>query len=154
MSNARAWGNASSVIHQMVRETLQNVERQMSSRSYRASNELRRASLVVLRGRGGGRRYRVPTTGVWHRASAPGSPPAVRTGVFRNSWGIRAQVGRSSGGFNAVARIESRLKVGKYVLGILLEEGAPRNNMAPRPYQQKVIDKALPRVTAIFTAPY
>lgn len=39
------------------------------------------ASLYVLRGKRSGKVYRVPNTGKTYRASAPGEPPAVRSGT-------------------------------------------------------------------------
>jgi hypothetical protein len=57
-----------------------------------------------------------------------------------------------SGGIVAVSVIESRLMVGKYVLGDLLEGGTRK--MAPRPYKQPIIDHALPKIIKIYSAPY
>lgn len=151
-SNAQAWGNASSIIGKMIQTTLRGVEKEVSSRTYRASNELRNSALYVLRGSRGGRTYRVPSTGSVYRASAPGEPPAVRTGAFRLSWGTHVHVEKGGSHFRAVASIESGERAGGYLLGELLENGTSR--MAPRPYKDKVRDRALPRIKQIYSAPY
>ena len=143
---------ASSIIAQTIQSTLEGVEREVANRAYRASNELRNAELYILRGSRGGRRYRVPQTGAFYTASAPGQPPAVRTGVFRASWGTRTRVEKAGSQLSATASSESRERAGGRLLGELLEGGTGR--MAARPYKQKIIDRALPKVTAIFSAPY
>ncbi len=90
-----------------------------------------------------------------YTASAPGEPPAVRTGAFRGSW--RRKTYLQSGpnyGFEVRGVTESALRVGKkgYLLGDLLEDGASR--MAPRPYKQRTIDRAMPNIMRIMRAPY
>ena len=47
---------------------------------------------------------------------------------------------------------ESDLQVNGHLLGDLLENGTKR--IAPRPYKQKTIDAALPKVTEIFSRSY
>ena len=72
-------------------ELISDIEHQMMSRAYQAAQALKKAELQVLRGQGGGRRYRVPGTGAFYTASAPGQPPAVRTGAYRSSYVPRAE---------------------------------------------------------------
>lgn len=151
-SNQRAWGNASRIIGETIAVTLSGVQKEVSSRAYRASNELRNASLYVLRGARSGKTYRVPNTGKKYRASAPGEPPAVRTGVFRLSWGTHVHVEKSGTGLRAVSSIESNERAGGRLLGEMLENG--HGSVAPRPYKQKIIDKALPKIKAIYSKPY
>lgn len=150
----------------------------MRSRGMRAANELRNASQLVLRGQRSGRQYIVPGTGRMHyykrgsrdgkhaahtaeityrryTASAPGEPPAVRTGTFRASWQPKQRV--DLGGNNEVAvtsYIESKAKTdnGGYNLASILENGTSR--MAPRPYKEKIQQKALPKVVKIYREPY
>lgn len=55
-----------------------------------AANEGRTQTVKNLTGARHGRRYRVPGTGVYYTASAPGEFPAVRTGALRGS--VRALV--------------------------------------------------------------
>jgi len=170
----RAWGQASQVIGKTVATTLKGVQKEVSQRAYRASNQLRNASLFVLRGTRTGRVYKVPDTygeratkatkklmkdyshklrgGQLYRASAPGEPPAVRTGTFRNSWGTHVHVEKKGVHFRAVSSIESKEMAGGRLLGEMLENGTGK--MKPRPYKQKVIDRALPKIKEIYKKPY
>lgn len=140
------------------------IKHQMEARSYKAANELRNAALEVLRGQRHGRRYKVPGTfrrqrdktdgkmknGRYYTASAPGEPPAVRTGNFRRSWQASAHLVYGS----YISRIESDVMTedGKYNLGELLEKGTSK--MAPRPYEQAILDKAMPKIIRIYSQPY
>lgn len=151
-SGQQAWGNASQAIGKVIASTLKGVQKEVSQRAYRASNELRNASLYVLRGARSGKTYRVPNTGKKYKASAPGEPPAVRTGTFRFSWGTHVHVEKNGSHFRAVSSIESNERAGGRLLGEMLENG--HGSVAPRPYKQKVIDKALPNVKAIYKKPY
>ena len=136
---------------QIAAQLCSNIRLQMESRSYVAANELRNAELEVLRGQRGGRIYTVPGTKAKYQASAPGQPPAVRTGMFRLSWRPKASVVFGS----YISRIESDLQVGtrrSYVLGELLEQGTTK--MAPRPYQDKILQKAEPEIVKIYSRNY
>lgn len=151
-SIANAQFNASRVIGKVVATTLKGVQQEVSQRAYRASNELRSASLYVLRGERSGKLYRVPNTKKKYRASAPGESPAVRTGAFRLSWGAHVHVEKKGVHFRAVSAIESRERAGGQLLGEMLEKGTGR--MKPRPYKQKVIDRAMPKIKTIYGKPY
>jgi hypothetical protein len=144
----KAWGKASRLIGKTIKTTLKGVEQEVASRSYRASNELRNSALFVLRGKRSGRVYRVPGTGKTYTASAPGEPPAVRTGAFRLSWGTHVRVERYGKRFIAVSAIESGLRAGGNLLGDMLEGGTSR--MAPRPYKDAVKNRAMPKIKAIY----
>lgn len=126
---------------------------QMGSRGYRAANELRNASQLVLRGRRSGRKYLIPGTKRHYRASAPGEPPAVRTGTFRRSWLRKSEVVKS-GDYEAtiVPQIYNRTMENGYYLGEMLEYGTSK--MAPRPHHDKIKEKALPKVLKIYKEPY
>ena len=156
-------------IESMVKEVNKTISLGMRSRAYRVSNELRNASQLVLRGQRSGRRYKVPGThrrqrdkvtgrmrnGRTYTASAPGEPPAVRTGAFRASWQPKTKV--TLGTYNKVtvqSYIQSRARTdnGKYSLGQILEDGTGR--MAPRPYKERIQQKALPKVLKIYKEPY
>lgn len=142
----------------------EQIKQQVEARSYKAANELRNAALLVLRGQRSGRRYKVPGTfkkqvdkatgkvksGRYYTASAPGEPPAVRTGVFRLSWQPTAKVVFGS----YISRIESEARTdnGRYNLGELLENGTSR--MAPRPYKDRILEKAEPEIMKIYNQPY
>jgi hypothetical protein len=147
-----AHANASRITGKTVAPTLKGVQQVVATRAYRASNELRTASLYVLRGGRSGRIYRIPHTKQTYQASAPGEPPAVRTGIFRLSWGPHIHVEKQGVHFRAVSAIESSLRVGKYLLGDILEDGTPR--MKPRPYKQAVRDRAMPKIQALYKKPY
>ena len=125
------------------------IRRQLPDRAYRSANELRNASLLVLRGQRNGRRYRVPATRKYYTASAPGEPPAVRTGVFRMSWQPKAL---QRGGDTYRSLIESRTKANGYVLGALLEDGT--SHMAARPHHDAIKQKALPKIKRIYKEDY
>lgn len=151
--------------------TVERIKGQMSSRSVRAANELMNAKNLVLRGQRSGRQYNLPNTGRVrynkrkktakityrkYRASAPGEAPAVRTGQFRLKWDSKAYgIGGASGStFEAHSQIESNVRTdgGKYLLGEILEEGTGK--MAPRPYQEPIVEKAKPRIIKIYKEPY
>lgn len=148
----------------VIGEITDSIRHQMERRSYLAANELRNASQLVLRGQRSGRRYKVPGTyrrqrdktdgkmknGRYYTASAPGEPPAVRTGAFRMSWQPTARVVFGS----YISRIESdqRTDNGQYTLGEILEEGTTR--MAPRPYQDRILEKAEGPILRIYNEPY
>ena len=128
-----------------------DIKHQMESRAVDAANELRNAELEILRGQRGGRIYGVPGTKKRYQASAPGQPPAVRTGAFRLSWKPQAYVMFGS----YISRIESDLQVGtkrSYTLGDLLENGTSK--MAPRPHQDKILEKAEPEIMRIYSRDY
>lgn len=147
-----------------------SIRLQLKSRAYRAANELRNASQLVLRGQRHGRKYIVPGTGrvkynkraktakityKYYTASAPGEPPAVRTGAFRMGWKPKSYV--KSDGKNTyalISRVENlqRTDNGKYLLGELLEEGTDR--MEPRPHHEKIQEMAVPKIMKIYNEPY
>lgn len=127
------------------------IKHEMESRAWDAANELRNAELEILRGQRGGRIYTVPGSKSKYQASAPGQPPAVRTGAFRLSWKPQAYVGFGS----YISRIESDLQVGtkrSYTLGELLEGGTSK--MAARPHQDKIMEKAEPEIVRIYSRDY
>ena len=149
---------------EVVDEITEHIQNEMEKRSFQAANELRNSALMVLRGQRSGRRYKVPGTyrrqrdktdgkmkrGRYYTASAPGESPAVRTGTFRNAW----QTKNYSGFGSFISRIENDVQAGGYNLGELLENGTPGGQMAPRPYQDKILDKAKPKIVRIYGQPY
>ena len=70
-----------------VDDTVKKVNREAASRGMRAVNAIRNAELEVLRGKRSGRVYRKPHTKSHYTASAPGEPPARRTGNLRLNCG-------------------------------------------------------------------
>lgn len=135
----------------IIDDETRRLTRQMKRNSVLAATQLRNTALEVLAGsRSGGRKYRVPGTKKYYTASAPGQPPAVRTGSFRNSWKPSA----FQAGDAYVSRIESSLQTdnGGYLLGEILENGTSR--MAARPYAEKIKQQAMPHIIQIYSTPY
>lgn len=139
-------------LERTVAEMVEEIKGQVVSRGYRVSNEMRNAAMLTLRGRGHGRRYRVPGTKKFYTASAPGEVPAVRTGLFRMSWEPGSYASQLGGSLNVLSKIESRQKVGSYLLGDLLEKGTSR--MAPRPHQDKIKFKSKEAANRIYNERY
>jgi len=132
-----------------------DISMEVMSRASRVSNELTNATAFVLRGSRSGRKYLIPGTRKHYMASAPGEPPAVRTGAYRASFKPKEEFEAQGGNdFTAHSRTDSDLMVGKYNLGRILEEGAPRAHIAPRPHAQKIVDRAMPNVLMIYKKPY
>ncbi len=67
-----------------VEGALREVEDELRARLDAAPGALRRAAADVLTGARSGRYY--ATAGGGYRASAPGEPPARRTGAYERSW--------------------------------------------------------------------
>lgn len=140
-----ALGSAGQSVQAKVSEMKANVNRQVLSRGTRAVNQLRNAELEVLSGQRGGRVYRKPhTKSATYTASAPGEPPARRTGNLRLHWNGEV---RGGGEGNLTIRLESAEHYAGY-----LENGTSK--MAPRPFKDKITEKALPQIKAIFNEPY
>lgn len=135
------WDDIENDVRDRVRQAVRECKIRTQKSAVRASNELRNSALFVLRGKRSGRTYRVPYTKSTYTASAPGEPPAVRTGTLRHSWGI-CTVGDGNGQFT----------IGIYTdvpYASLLEQGTSR--MAPRPFRSRVIARATPKINNIFS---
>lgn len=126
-----------------VKDAVNAVNAELPARAAAAANELRNASLEVLRGQRSGRTYKTPGGGTY-TASAPGEPPAVRTGTLRGSW-RPTQYGAN----HQNPAIETNVFYAGY-----MENGTPKGMIAPRPYAQKIIEMAKPKIEAIYAAPY
>lgn len=120
---------------------------QAKVRGYRAANELRNAALQVLRGQRSGRVYKRPHSTHTYTASAPGEPPAARTGQLRMSWHAQA---KSEGQAGALVVRPAIYTDKKYAPG--LQDGTGK--MEPRPFEEPIIDMAKPAVMAIFKQPF
>lgn len=126
------------------------IKKAMGQRTYQAANELINATILVLRGKRSGRSYRVPGTRRSYTASAPGEPPAVRTGAFRMSWQPKARIS----GNNYISSVESDIQAGRYVLGEILENGTPGGKMKPRPHHDRIRERAEPEIVKIYSRAY
>lgn len=73
-------------------------------------------------------------------ASSPGEPPAVRTGTLRRSFRSIVTDGQNPA-------IESNVEYASY-----LENGTSK--MAPRPYAEKTVNLAMPKIEAIYNEPW
>lgn len=116
-------------------------------RGFRAANELRNAALQVLRGQRSGRIYKRPHSSSSYTASAPGEPPAVRTRRPRVSWKQQARSEKDG----KTVKIRPAIWTDKKYAPIL-QEGT--HKMAPRPFEEPIIEKAKPKVMTIFGQPY
>lgn len=142
-------GSAGSAIRATIKDQVADVNRQVVSRGVRAVNAIRNAELEVLKGQRSGTVYRKPyTKSATYTASAPGEPPARRTGNLRMHWNGQVRSENSSGGGVAiVAELESQESY-----AAPLENGT--SNMAPRPFAEKIKEKAAPEIQKIYSEPY
>ena len=128
---------------------VQDVEKQVASRAERAAHVIRKYELSVLSNnpKRSGKVYRKPASNKTYTASAPGEPPALRTGDLRRS-------------FRPLAKSEIVQSAKHYTPGIrtdvkyapFLEDGT--NRISPRPYAEEIKQKAFPEVKAIFEEKY
>lgn len=128
-------------------EAVQSMNKQARSRARRATNALRNSALDVLSGSGHGRTYHLPSSKATYVASAPGETPAVRTGDLRKKWRQYSLAKGKADGVEITARIKSDMPYSDY-----LDEGTSK--MAARPYKQKVIDGAKPKIIQIYGKNY
>lgn len=143
-------GQASAALEIAVDRIVKDVGQQAVSRGTRAVNAIRNAELDVLKGQRSGRVYRKPHSKSTYRASAPGEPPARRTGNLRLHWHGDVKGGQaSSGGVQITAQLES-----EHDYSGILENGSPGGMIAPRPFKDRIIEKAMPEITAIYNEPY
>lgn len=130
-----------------VDDTVKKVNLEAASRGMRAVNAIRNAELEVLRGKRSGRVYRKPHTKSHYTASAPGEPPARRTGNLRLNWNGTVESSSTSSGLWVTAVLESQERYSTY-----LENGTRR--MAPRPFKQPISEKAMPEIERIYHEKY
>lgn len=141
-------GSAGSAIRATVKEQVTNINRKVVSRGVRAVNAIRNAELEVLKGQRSGRVYRKPYTKATYTASAPGEPPARRTGNLRMHWNGQVKSENASGGGVAiVAELESQESYAGH-----LENGTPK--MAARPFVERIKKEATPEIQKIYSEPY
>lgn len=136
------WSKQEAAVQNRIKEAVRDANTKAQSCAVRASNHLRNAALTVLRGQRSGRRYKKPHTKTYYTASAPGEPPAVRTGMLRMSWGMKAE---GDGKGNYTAGIYTDVPYAED-----LDIGTPGGKIKPRPYKDKIIETAKPKVVSVF----
>ena len=130
-----------------VDDSVKKVNKEAASRGVRAVNAIRNAELEVLRGKRSGRVYRKPHSKARYTASAPGEPPARRTGNLRLNWNGTVESSSTGSGIKVSAVLESQERYSTY-----LENGTRR--MAPRPFKQPISEKAMPEIERIYHEKY
>jgi hypothetical protein len=141
-------GSPGSAIRAKVKDQVANVNKQVLSRGTRAVNALRNAELEVLKGQRSGRVYRKYPYKSTYTASAPGEPPARRTGNLRMHWNGQVRTeGGAGGGTTVIAELESQESYASY-----LENGTSK--MAARPFHFRIVEKATPEIENIYKEPY
>lgn len=142
-------GSAGAAIRAKVKDQVANVGRQVTSRGVRVVNAIRNAELEVLKGQRSGRVYRKPyTKKATYTASAPGEPPARRTGNLRMHWNGRVKTkSGTGGGVRVIAELESQEPYAGH-----LENGTSK--MAARPFVDRIKEKAAPEIEKIYKEPY
>ena len=134
-------------VHQKV---LQTVEQQAKSRTVRAANAMKKASNKALSNAGGrsGKVYRKPATKkATYTASAPGEPPALRSGDLRRSWKPLPYAEMVGGDKVFTPGIRTDV-----VYAPMLQNGTTK--MAARPFEDAVKQEAWPEVEQIYGQPY
>lgn len=154
--------SAGKAVRAKVSEVTADISRQVKSRGVRAVNAIRDAELRVLKGQRSGRVYRKPYTGSkskeerkklkykppMYTASAPGEPPARRTGNLRMHWNGQVKSENAPGGGTiVVAELESQEPY-----AASLENGTSK--MAPRPFVEKIKEEAAPEIQKIYSESY
>lgn len=127
-----------------VDETVRQLNLEARSRARRAVNALRNSALNVLSGERHGKEGYVPATRRKYITSAPGEPPAVRSGNLRRNWRQYVLGEFHTGGAKITARIKSDMPYSDF-----LDKGTKK--MAARPYKQKVKDEAMPAINQIYS---
>lgn len=128
-----------------VNKTIREIKREVKSRAVRGSRVLKNTEIHILSGQRSGRVYKKSGKKTSYTASAPGEPPAVRSGKLRRSF--RAVSKASAGSATAKVAIETDTHYAGY-----LEYGTRK--MAARPYVDKIMEEAEPEITKIFNEPY
>lgn len=130
-----------------IEKGVKKINKETVSRAARVSNVLRNAELKVLSGQRSGKVYRKPHSKATYTASAPGEPPARRTGTLRMSFAPYVESSPNGEGVTVKSGIRSNVEYAD-----ILESG--RGRMARRPYRDSIIEKAKPEAERIYREPY
>lgn len=136
-------GSAGTQVRTAVKEMAADIDRKILSRGVRVVNAMRNAELEVLNGQRSGKKYRKYPYKSMYTASAPGEVPARRSGNLRMHW--CGQVKKKSSSV-VVAELESGEEYADY-----LQNG---KGMAPRPFTEKILEKAKPEADRILSESY
>ena len=140
-------GSIGRAVRATIKDQVTDINRKVVSRGVRAVNAIRNAELEILKGQRSGKVYRKPFSRASYTASAPGEPPARRTGNLRLHWnGLVKSENSSGGGVAIVAELESQEEYADY-----LENG---KGMAPRPFVEKIKQEAAPEIKRLYSEPY
>lgn len=147
--DTEAVNSAGRVVRATIKEQTENINQQVLFRGVRAVNALRNAELKVLKGqRSGKKRYRKYPYKSRYTPSAPGEPPARRTGNLRLHWNGQVKTkSTAKKGISVIAELESQEKYASF-----LENGT--SNMAPRPFMDRIKEEAVPEIRKIYSEPF
>ena len=127
------------VFEEHIDEAIKKIADHAEERMLEAVDEVRNATLETLSGSRSGRIYKVPGTGVYYTASAPGEPPAVQLGDLRKS----VKGGIEKEGKDVIGFVGSELPKAS-----MLEMGTSK--MLPRPWLRPSFEKSVDKVKSIF----
>lgn len=146
--------NDSSQIDVIIGKYVEHITNEMKHRGADVALMLHEQAVDhVLKGARSGRVYRKPNTKANYRASAPGEPPAIRTGNFRVRWQPKSYAEGNSVHSEIYNNARTDSKNGKsYLLGEVLEEGTKK--MAPRPYKEKILEGTRKKALRKYSEPY
>lgn len=124
----------------IVDKAVEKIGQDTKSKAVRAVNEMRNAELQILSGQRNGKIYRKPhTKKATYQASAPGEAPARLSGRLRLSW--RGQVKAEQQGDKLI--VKSILLTNCKYADIL-------ESKKNRPYKDKIIQRAMPKIRQIY----
>ena len=131
-------GQEAAYLEVEIRQIVGEINHEARSRATRAVNVLQNKAFEVLGQDGHGRMYGN------HRASAPGEPPAPKSGNLRRNWRKMVLAEANLNGVQITCRIKSDMPYSEY-----LERGHGRT--APRPYKERIRSSAQPEIDAIYS---
>lgn len=128
---------------------------QLQQRAGAISQALLAAERDVLSGQRSGRVYPVFSgSGARYQASAPGEPPAERTGALRFGWRPLVSAPASDGTEGVAVRAGITTDI-SYAIHFdpALQPYAP-GNIAPRPFVVAILDAAQPAIDQVLAEPF
>lgn len=131
------------------KKVLKTVEQQARSRTVRAADAMKKAANNILSNKAArsGKTYRKPATkSATYTSSAPGEPPALRSGDFRRSW-EPLPYSEMVGDKVYTPGIRTDIKYATY-----LQDGTKK--MAARPFEDPIKQEAWPQIQQIYGQPY